>query len=360
MVFQNSFGNRLVDGLRIDFSNSATGDIYYRNSAGELTRLGIGSEGQVLISGELTPFWGDNIAGGDAGGDFTGSSFPNPVLANDVVTFPKIQNISTGTFLGRIDAGSGNVEALTASQVRTGLQLGTAALVNTGSSAGDIPLLGVGGVIPAYMLPSIAITEVQWVANQTARLALDINIGSVAKQTDNGIAYMLASLPASDNANWISIGDTSIDAGEIVSGIIDPTRLGSGTANSTTVLFGDGTYKTINFIFPWTKVTGTSQTISVNNGYVINNASLCTLPLPSTSAIGDVIKLMGEGIGGWRISQNTGQSIRVGNLVSTTGTSGKIESYTSTPQATVELVCTATNTTWQALNYTGIINVVNT
>ncbi|MBL7997932.1 MAG: hypothetical protein JNL32_04760 [Candidatus Kapabacteria bacterium] len=44
-------------GMKIALGSDATGDVYYRNSAGLLTRLGIGSSGQVLgVSGGL-PAW---------------------------------------------------------------------------------------------------------------------------------------------------------------------------------------------------------------------------------------------------------------------------------------------------------------
>jgi hypothetical protein len=47
-------------------------------------------------------------------------------------------------------------------------------------------------------------------------------------------------------SNWNSLAVTNIDASNIISGIVSPTRLaGSGTANSDTVLYGDSSYRVV-------------------------------------------------------------------------------------------------------------------
>ena len=46
-------------------------------------------------------------------------------------------------------------------------------------------------------------------------------------------------------ANWNTLAVTNIDAENIISGTISPSRLGSGIPNSDSVLFGDSAYKTV-------------------------------------------------------------------------------------------------------------------
>ena len=64
----------------------------------------------------------------------------------------------------------------------------------------------------------------------------------------------------------------------------------------------------------WLNVTGTSQAMASNTGYVANNASQVTLTLPASPNIGDLVGVTGAGFGGWKIAQNAGQYITARNL----------------------------------------------
>lgn len=96
----------------------------------------------------------------------------------------------------------------------------------------------------------------------------------------------------------------------------------------------------------WNEVTGTSQSAAVNNGYIANNASLVTVTLPSTAALGSTVRVLGKGTGLWKLLANTGQTIHFGNTDST------VAGYV---QAThrydaIEVVCTVANTEWTVAN----------
>lgn len=107
--------------------------------------------------------------------------------------------------------------------------------------------------------------------------------------------------------------------------------------------------------FSWTEVTGTTQSMAVNNGYISSNASQVVLTLPATAAIGDTVKVQGKGTGGWRVAQNAGQIIHFNSATSTLGVSGYIEStqrYNS-----VELVCITANNEWAVNSVSGNLTV---
>lgn len=105
--------------------------------------------------------------------------------------------------------------------------------------------------------------------------------------------------------------------------------------------------------YTWNEETGTSVTMSVDNAYIANNASLVTLTLPTTAAIGDRVLITGKGAGGWRIAQNASEIIHFGNVDTTTGAGGRLDSIQD--KDTVELVCVVADTEWNVISAIGNI-----
>lgn len=125
---------------------------------------------------------------------------------------------------------------------------------------------------------------------------------------------------------------------------IDTTtgQLGSTTIPSTT--------------FPWNVVTNDTN-MANNNGYIANEAGTAVLTLPTTAAVGDVLRVTGiNNNTGWQIAQNGGQTIYFGNLATTTGATGSLASTLT--RDTVELVCVVADTDWNVLSSIGNITVV--
>lgn len=106
----------------------------------------------------------------------------------------------------------------------------------------------------------------------------------------------------------------------------------------------------------WVDVTGTSQAIAVNTGYIADNASLCTLTLPATAAQGTVFRIAGNGAGGWLLAQNASQTVKFGNVATTAGVGGSLAS-TDAGDA-LECLCVVANTTWRVLSAVGNLTVV--
>lgn len=108
--------------------------------------------------------------------------------------------------------------------------------------------------------------------------------------------------------------------------------------------------------FSWTDVTGTSQAMVANNGYIADNAGLVTLTLPTTAAQGTFISVCGNGAGGWSIAQNLNQSIKFGTQTTSTGTGGSLSSSNRYDQ--VDILCTVANTTWVVRQAVGNLTYV--
>lgn len=81
--------------------------------------------------------------------------------------------------------------------------LGTAAHADTGTAAGDVPVLGTGGKLPSGMLPPVAITDTFPVDDEVEMLALDAQVGDVAVRSDESKSYILRAEPASTLGNWV-------------------------------------------------------------------------------------------------------------------------------------------------------------
>lgn len=141
-------------------------------------------------------------------------------------------------------------------------------------------------------------------------------------------------------------------------GAISPTAGGDitltgGTGITTT---GAGNTITINSTsLDWTEVVGVAQAMSVNNGYILNNAALITATLPAAVAVGEIIAVVGSGAGGWKIAQNAGQTIHFLALDSTAGVAGYLQS--TNRYDCVELICITANTDFVVKSSVGNITV---
>lgn len=80
--------------------------------------------------------------------------------------------------------------------------LGTASAANTGTSAGNVPVLDGSGKLAIGVLPALAITSTSVVATQVAQLALTAQEGDVAIRTDESKTYIHNGGVAGTMADW--------------------------------------------------------------------------------------------------------------------------------------------------------------
>lgn len=123
--------------------------------------------------------------------------------------------------------------------------------------------------------------------------------------------------------------DGTLQTGDIVVGI----RAGVNAQFVVPALFGTNV----------AVVTGTSQIMISNFIYIANNGSLITFALPTTANIGDILCVVGQGAGGWTITQGSSQQIRVGSNA-TTITTGSVSSTNQSDA--LYLICITANSLW--------------
>lgn len=98
------------------------------------------------------------------------------------------------------------------------LGLGTAAGLNTGTAAGQIPVLVTGGKLPSSVLPALAITDTFVVGSQAAMLALSsAETGDVAVRTDVNKSFILRGTNPATLSDWQELL-TPTDAVQSVNG----------------------------------------------------------------------------------------------------------------------------------------------
>jgi hypothetical protein len=224
--------------------------------------------------------------------------------------------------------------------------------------------------VQGYSSPTSLGTSVQETLQQVFNLMLSETIlsfagnpnGNVAGttftlcwDTTDNILYICTTSGTSTTAVWtmvaepaggaltngqIMIGSTGFDpvANTITPGSNISIANGAGTITiSATGLAGIG----------WVNVTGATQAMSVDTGYVADRSSLVTLTLPATAAFGTIIYVQGLAAGGWTIAQNSGQQIFIGSAGTTVGASGSVSSTNA--HDSVALLCVTANTTFSAL-----------
>lgn len=137
----------------------------------------------------------------------------------------------------------------------------------------------------------------------------------------------------------------------------DPSAatLTAGTGISISNGAGSITINGVGSGLTWTVITGATQAMAVNNGYIANRAGTVAFTLPTTSAVGDMIAVTGINTAtGWSIAYTTNQQIFFGTS-SATVTTGSLASVNI--RDTVYLVCVVANLSWNCVNSLGNITI---
>lgn len=215
-------------------------------------------------------------------GDVTASVNSNATtIANDAVTFAKMQNINSATILGRNDAGAGDIEALTAAEVRTLINVADGATANTGT----VTSVATSGTVSGITLTGGTITTSGTITLGGTLAVLPSNFASQSANTvliaPNGAAGVptFRTLLAADIP---TLNQNTTGTAANVTGTVAVANGGTGQTSYTDgqLLIGNSTGNTLSKA---TLTAGTSITITNGSGAItIANAA------PNATHTGDV------------------------------------------------------------------------
>lgn len=154
----------------------------------------------------------------------------------------------------------------------------------------------------------------------------DVNIGINFDTKGSGLVYINASAGVGsiiDDDSMATASATSLATSESIKAYVDAQVVADSGLS-------------------WNNLAATSVNAVVNNGYVIANAGLTTVTLPTTAAVGALVAIQGQGAAGWVLTAGAGQTIKIGS--STTSTAGSLAS--TNQYDSIEIICIVANTTW--------------
>jgi hypothetical protein len=181
----------------------------------------------------------------------------------------------------------------------------------------------------------------------------DLYLGTKTTNSEDFIPVNIIFEGASDNANETTLTVVDPTAARTISlpDASGTVALTSGVVTSFNGLTGDVLADAV----PWSVITA-DQTAVINKGYFTNKATLLTLTLPTTAAVGSVLRVSGMTASGWKIAQNASEVIHFGNIDTTVGVSGYIQSTLA--RDAVELICCVADNEWNVLSSVGNITIV--
>jgi hypothetical protein len=213
---------------------------------------------------------GGNLRRAALTGDVTASAGNNATtIANDAVTNAKLANMAQATIKGRqAGGGTGDPEDLTASQARTAMGLGTAAVVNTGTGSGDVPTTSQADA--RYLTPFAYSLLAAWTVGTQATTAVTLTDVTNTELTVPGAGMYEFEYRITYNANAVGTG-AGFTARNTVGGTADYSAIETG------VDAGSGDRSTFRGGFALDVVSSTSRVTTGNQaivrGRVIFNAA---------------------------------------------------------------------------------------
>lgn len=294
----------------------------------------------LLAATSLTLGWTGTLAV-SRGGTGLSSATNSAVLLSTNAGVPVWSSTMTD---GQLIIGSTGATPVAAS-----LTAGSGVSITPGAGTITISATGSGGTVTSV---SGTANQIDSTGGATPVLSLSSTIiapGSLA------VTALTASTAIVANASK-ELTSVALTNGQLLIGStgVAPVAASLTAGTNVTITPGAGTI-TISAsggLAAWTDVTGATQTLAVNNGYITNRGGGVTYTLPATAALGDQIAIVGK-LGLATIAQNANQQILASSASSTVGVTGTFVSTNVGDTITLICITAGASTVWRANSIIG-------
>lgn len=226
----------------------------------------------------------------------------------------------------------------------------TNSAINTGTAAANTMMQGQGaGVAPAFSTATWPATTTinQLLYSSSANIVAGLATANKAVLTTGATGIPVLTAIATDGQ--IIIGSTA--------GVPAAATLTAGVGISITNAGNSITVAAVGGGIGWTDVTGSTQTLVAENGYITDRGAGVTYTLPASGTLGDVIIIVGK-LGLATIAQNANQQILISSASSTVGVGGSV--VATNVGDCIHLICitSGASTVWRANSSMGNWTVI--
>lgn len=342
----------------------------YEETDASSVAIGIDSDDQVFkistslsVAGDTLPstnpnFMIDTAANGNISLDPNGSGKTDIVSGN--LNLPNTSSLTNG-MVTMGDSPFAHIGVGGTAKVSTYLGINSGIAVTTASNNTGVGQDSLFAITSGSYNTALGTNAGSNLTTETSNILIK-NTGTVG---DNHTIRVGTPGGGNDQQNKCFIaGIEGINVGSIarIVTIATSSQLGSATITAGTGITVTPGANTISIAssaepFDWVVITGATQLLAIQNGYISNRAGLITYTLPAAASVGDIIRVtLINAAGSWTIAQNAGQSIKISGGDTTVGVGGSLSSTANGD--TVELLCTVANSNFLVLSSMGNLTVV--
>jgi len=233
----------IIGGVTMTLGSDATGDTYYRSSGGVLTRIPIGTRGQIKqVGASSVPIWSTNIL------DSNGNNLLGLTTVGSAVNFWSVSNAATGNspILSTPNSGAGTDQVGIGGQIDLGLGTGA------GNSGRFVMTTGSISTTGTTVQSRLNLLQVANLSSVTSGILLN---QPTVNSTLSGTLYnflqgnnaFFINCPIASSSLVFRINNATVLTGTTValtlsSGVV--MTLAAGTTTSAPLLFQSGTNRT--------------------------------------------------------------------------------------------------------------------